>query len=286
MICSLGSLLLKAQKGRYAIGAFNVFNLEFALGIVKGSEQERSPVILQLSPSIIDFFGMTTILSSCLDIAKYSTVPVCVHLDHGKSTEFVLKALQSGFSSVMFDGSMLPFQQNLEETCKLAKSAHTMNISIEAEIGKVGKEEDTMEKGNPIFQLTNLEEAVIFSKSTQIDALAISIGSIHGVTNPNIILNLDLLKSIREKVETPLVLHGSSGVMDDSIQKAIQYGITKINVATRIKKKVALSLENYYIHYGINGYININRISGLIVDAVQLETIDRIRLFGSSNTSH
>jgi len=286
MICSLSSLLQKAQNGKYAVGAFNVLNLEFALGIVRAAEKEHAPVILQISPSVIQFFGMSTILLPCLDLAKNSSTQVCVHLDHGKTEEIIQQAIVGGFSSVMFDGSSLAFQDNLEKTSELTKMAHAMNSEIEAEIGKVGKNEDEKGEGDPFLKLTNIDEAATFAKITQIDAMAISIGSIHGIVNQTISLNLDLLQNIREKVSTPLVLHGSSGVKDDSIQKAIQLGITKINVATRLKKKVAFFLENISIQKGLTGLIDTTAVSGLIVDAVQSEASDRIRLFGSSHRSH
>ena len=279
MLASLGPLLLDAQRRKYAVGAFNVLTLEYALGIVKAAEAEKSPVILQISPSIIKLFGLKPILSPCLEIAKQSVVPVCVHLDHGKTREILMEAMEAGFTSVMFDNSSLPIEDNIRETNFIEALAHQKGISLEAEIGKVGKEEDEVSEGPTNLSLTSIDDVALFSQKTKLEALAVSIGSIHGVKNPTIELDINLLLQIRELVSVPLVLHGSSGVTDASILSAIEGGITKINVATRLKGRVAHALYAISKNPSDANLLNNQLVSETIRDAVFLEAVNRIHLF-------
>lgn len=281
MIVSLQPLLSEAKDKCYAVGAFNVLNLEYAIGIIKAAEAQKSPVILQISPSIIQIFGLNNILCPCISLAKNSSVPVCVHLDHGKERSIIIEAISSGFSSVMFDGSSLPFLQNVHETKFLLDIAHKNNITLEAEIGKVGKEEDQDLNKECNLQLTSLEEASQFCKLTNPDALAISIGSIHGIKQPYIDLDISLLKDISHALKVPLVLHGSSGVKDESILLAIKAGITKINVATRLKARVSKDFSMLYHKKGESIFFDSNHLSQSIIQSVFTETLDRIKLFSS-----
>jgi fructose-bisphosphate aldolase class II len=281
MLASLKPLLLDAQKGKYAVGAFNVLNLEYAVGLVRAAELEKSPIILQISPSIIALFGLRSILDPCLALANQSKVPVCVHLDHGKTRQEVVDSINAGFSSVMFDGSSLSLQKNMEETSFLVNLAHQKSISIEAEIGKVGKEEDEQSDSDSKLTYTKIEDVLLFSRKVSIDALAVSIGSIHGVKNPHVSLDIDLLSQINQVVSIPLVLHGSSGVTDISILSAIQAGITKINVATRLKVRVAHALYILGHVQGESGFVDSKILSNTIIDSVMLEATSRIQLFNS-----
>jgi fructose-bisphosphate aldolase class II len=281
MIASLKTLLLDAQKNKYAVGAFNVLNLEYAVGLIRAAQEKNSSIILQISPSVIQLFGLKAIVDPCLALADQSNVPICVHLDHGKTRQDVVESINVGFSSVMFDGSSLPIQSNIEETVFLTKLAHQHNISIEAEIGKVGKEEDGGEDLNSSLTLTKLEDVLEFSEKTQIDALAISIGSVHGVKNPHINLDIELLQKIKKEINIPLVLHGSSGVNDSSILLAIEAGITKINVATRLKVSVAHALYTLCQNYGESELADSKLLSNTIIDAVRQEASSRIQLFNS-----
>lgn len=281
MYASLKTLLLDAQKKRYAVGAFNVLNLEYAIGLVRAAEFMGSPVILQISPSIISLFGLKPILDPCLAIADQSSVPVCVHLDHGKNRQEVLRSIDAGFTSVMFDGSSLSLEKNMEETSYLAEIAHQKGISIEAEIGKVGKEEDQTSDSDSKLLLTKIEDILFFTRQVSVDALAVSIGSIHGVQDPHVQLNTDLLNQIKKVCDIPLVLHGSSGVTDASIIDAIRGGITKINVATRLKVQVAHALYILGQAHDESGFVDSKKLSNTIIDAVKLEAVSRIQLFNS-----
>ena len=281
MICRLSELLISAKKNSYAVGAFNVYNLEYAKGIIEGGEEENSPLILQISEGVISYFGLNNILKPCLLMAEKSKIPVCVHLDHAKSFELVIKAINAGFPSVMFDGSVLAFEDNLKITKKIVEIAKILNVSVEAEIGKVGKEEDG--EGNINVEYTKIDEAIQFSKALSIDALAVSIGSIHGVTTPYVELSIDILKELNKNIDIPLVLHGSSGVVDSSIKEAIKNGITKINVATRLKVKVSEKINDSILNYGVSSITDAKNLSTIIKDAVKEVVKDRIRLFGSNN---
>ena len=281
MICRLSELLISAKKNSYAVGAFNVYNLEYAKGIIEGGEEENSPLILQISEGVISYFGLNNILKPCLLMAEKSKIPVCIHLDHAKSFELVIKAINAGFPSVMFDGSVLAFEDNLKITKKIVEIAKILNVSVEAEIGKVGKEEDG--EGNINVEYTKIDEAIQFSKALSIDALAVSIGSIHGVTSPYVELSIDILKELNKNIDIPLVLHGSSGVVDSSIKEAIKNGITKINVATRLKVKVSEKINDSILNYGVSSITDAKNLSTIIKDAVKEVVKDRIRLFGSNN---
>lgn len=281
MICRLNELLTRAKKNNYAVGAFNVYNLEYAKGIIDGGEEENSPLILQISEGVMSYFGLNNILKPIMSMAEEAKIPVCVHLDHAKSFELVIKAVNAGFPSVMFDGSVLAFEDNLKITKKIVEIAKILNVSVEAEIGKVGKEEDG--EGNINIEFTKLDEAIQFSKALSIDALAVSIGSIHGVTTPHVELNIDILKELNKKIDIPLVLHGSSGVVDNSIKEAIKNGITKINVATMLKVKVSEKINDSILNYGVSSITDAKNLSTIIKDAVKKVVRDRIRLFGSSS---
>jgi ketose-bisphosphate aldolase len=278
MINSLKELLNDAKINHYAVGAFNVFNLEYSKAIIEAAEELKSPVIVQISESVTTLFGIKEILSPCLIMAEKAKIPVCVHLDHAKSVELVFKCIKEGFPSVMYDGSALDFNENLSNVIKITQIAKVLNISVEAEIGKVGKEDSC---NNVEFELTDIDEAVIFSQKGNMDALAISIGNIHGITNPHVSLNIDLLKKIRSKIDLPLVLHGSSGVMDNDIKEAINNGILKINVATMMKNKVAQEVYAYTIENGLDGLLDTKKLSNITIESIKSIVKDRINLFGS-----
>jgi len=282
MLVSLTDVLLPAQKGKYAVGSFNVINLEYAIGIVEAAEELKSPVILQISPSILQLYRFASIISACKKLAVASPVPVCLHLDHGKDFNTVAKVLCLGFSSVMFDGSLLPFEENVNITSSLVNLAHLQGISVEAELGIVGKdEEDLTKKTYPKSKATDVKEASAFAERTKIDALAVSIGNIHGVNTPSILLNESLLSELHQSLQIPLVLHGSSGVVDSSIQSAIQNGICKINVATRIINQVSRCLIDHY--QDKTHFHQYKELINETILSVKNEVKNRINIFGSAN---
>ncbi len=259
MLISLSSLLQKAQKDRYAVGAFNVNNLETLQAVMDAAEKEKAPVIVQTSEGAIEYAGMEELAALVHIAAKKSKRPVVFHLDHGKNADLVMEAIESGwYTSVMFDGSSLSFEENVAATKKIVARAHKKNISVEAELGAIAGIEDFVNVKERDAHLTSPEQAALFVKKTGCDALAIAIGTRHGAFKYEHESQLDFarLKKIAERVSVPLVLHGASGVpahiktlctkygceiasakgvSDAHIKKAVSLGICKVNIDTDLR---------------------------------------------------
>lgn len=227
-------LLLDAQKGGYAIGAFNVENMEMVQAVVAAAEELRSPVILQTTPSTVKYADVEYFYANAKAAADKATVPVVMHLDHGSSFELAMRAYRAGYTSIMIDGSHGTFEENIAVSKAVADACHPSGIPVEAELGKVGGKEDDLEGGdqNPY---TDPEEARIFVEATGVDSLAVAIGTAHGVYKGIPKLDINRLSEIRQVVSIPLVLHGTSGVPDDTVRECIRRGICKVNYATDLR---------------------------------------------------
>ncbi len=228
-------LLINAQKEGYAVGAFNANNLEYVQAIVEAAVEENAPVILQASQGAIKYAGLEQIVSMVKTAAEGASVPVVLHLDHG--TDFLqnVRCLRAGFTSLMFDGSSLPFEENVAITKKIVEIAHAVNIPVEAELGKVPQAgEISFEELKAL--MTDPQEALRFVEETGVDSLAVSVGSIHRMQVQEARLDVERIQKIRELVGIPLVLHGASGVTDEGYRLGIKAGICKINVATELNK--------------------------------------------------
>lgn len=227
-------LLLDAQKGGYAIGAFNVENMEMVQAVVAAAEELRSPVILQTTPSTVKYADVEYFYANAKAAADKATVPVVMHLDHGNSFELAMRAYRAGYTSIMIDGSHGTFEENIAVSKAVADACHPSGIPVEAELGKVGGKEDDLEGGdqNPY---TDPEEARIFVEATGVDSLAVAIGTAHGVYKGIPKLDINRLSGIRQVVSIPLVLHGTSGVPDDTVRECIRRGICKVNYATDLR---------------------------------------------------
>ncbi|MBT6034395.1 MAG: class II fructose-1,6-bisphosphate aldolase, partial [Candidatus Jacksonbacteria bacterium] len=257
MLVSLTSVLKKAQSQHYAVGAFNVNNLEIAQAIIQAAEEEDSPIILQTSEGGVEYAGMDY-LAAIINVAAQSRVPVVFHLDHGKKLEVVKQALKNGYSSVMYDGSSLPFDENVHRTRQVVRWAKNYGVSVEAELGAIPGIEDLVKVKETESFYTDPEEAAVFVKETGCNALAISIGTAHGIEKSKKAIALDFkrLENIKESISIPLVLHGASsvpqalikeintyggkvkkarGIPDAQIKKAISLGISKVNTDTDIR---------------------------------------------------
>lgn len=228
-----------AQQKCFAIGAFNANTMEQVQAIVLAAEAEQAPAIIQISHNALRYAGSGNEILGMRYLAEISrvaaesvSVPIALHLDHGTESE-VLQALATGFTSVMFDGGELPFEENVALTHRLCSVARSMNVHFEAELGAVPRADrsEIMDHENT---LTQPEDAVLFCEETGIDALAIAIGSVHAIRHKHIRLDLQRLREIRAVVDVPLVLHGSSGVADEDILRAIELGICKVNTATQL----------------------------------------------------
>ena len=226
-------MLLDAQKNGYAVGAFNAENMEMVLAIIEAAEELKAPVIIQTTPSTVQYASTGVYAALVRGAAEQASVPVCIHLDHGNSAELAHDALTSGYTSVMIDGSTLSLEGNIEVTRRVVAEAREKGIPVEAELGSVGGKEDSHEAEN---SYTCPEEARLFVDETQVDSLAVAIGTAHGVYAKTPVLDVNRLHKIREIVSVPLVLHGASGLSDGDIRACIAEGICKVNFATELRQ--------------------------------------------------
>lgn len=226
-------MLLDAQQGQYAVGAFNVENMEMVMAVIEAAEAMQAPVILQTTPSTVTYAGLKLYYANVKAAAERAAVPVALHLDHGSSFELAMQALREGYTSIMIDGSHQPLQENAALSKAVVAACRPSLVPVEAELGRVGGKEDDLEGGDG--GLTSPEEAEWFVAETGIDFLAVSIGTAHGVYSgvPNI--RVDILKEIKKRVSIPLVLHGTSGVADETVRACIKEGICKVNYATDLR---------------------------------------------------
>ncbi len=227
-------LLLDAQKGGYAIGAFNVENMEMVQAVVAAAEELNSPVIMQTTPSTVKYAGLDYFYANVKTAAEKARVPIVMHLDHGNSFELAMQALRVGYTSIMIDGSHGTFEENVAVSKAVADACHPSGIPVEAELGKVGGKEDDLEggEGNPY---TDPLEAKAFVEATGVDSLAVAIGTAHGIYKGIPKLDVNRLSEIREVVSIPFVLHGTSGVPDEVVKECIRRGICKVNYATDLR---------------------------------------------------
>lgn len=227
-------MLLDAQAGQYAVGAFNVENMEMVMAVIRAAEEMRSPVIMQTTPSTVKYAGLDYYLALVKTAAARTDIPVAMHLDHGDSFPLAMQALRTGYTSIMIDGSHEAFADNIALTRRVVEACDPSAISVEAELGKVGGKEDDLEggSGNPF---TDPQQAKEFVQQTGVHSLAIAIGTAHGLYKGTPKLDFDRLSAIGEVVSIPLVLHGASGVPDEAVQEAIRRGICKVNFATELR---------------------------------------------------
>lgn len=227
---STREMLIKAQQEGYAVGAFNAENLEMAQAIIAAAEAEAAPVMIQTTPGTLKYAGPKCFAGLVSRLARDAKVPVALHLDHGNSYELAEECAREGYTSLMIDGSKLPFDGNVEITRRVVAMA--CGLPVEAELGTVGGKEDGME-AKP--QYTDPDEAAEFVRLTGISSFAVAIGTAHGVYKGEPKLDLDRLSEVRAKVEIPLVLHGTSGVPEDQVRECIRRGICKVNYATDLR---------------------------------------------------
>lgn len=268
-------MLKKAQKEGYAVGAFNAENLEMAQAIVNAAEAENAPVMIQTTPGTLKYAGPKCFAGIVSRLARDAKVPVALHLDHGNSYELAVECAREGYTSLMIDGSKLPFDGNVTLTRRVVAMA--CGLPVEAELGTVGGKEDGME-AKP--QYTDPAEAEDFVKQTGISSFAVAIGTAHGVYKGEPKLDLDRLSAVRERVDIPLVLHGTSGVPEDQVRECIRRGICKVNYATDLRiaftAGVKKAIEENPAAFDPKKYLAVGR------QAVQDRVQELIRLLGSS----
>jgi fructose-bisphosphate aldolase, class II len=295
-------LLASAVNGRYAVGAFNIHNLESLQAVITAAEEEKSPVIVAVTPSTIDYAGLQYIAELVKHAARFVTVPMSLHLDHGKDVDTVVRCLDSGFTSVMIDASHLDLDGNAAITSKVVEIAHKRGVPVEAELGRLIKVEDSSVEEKEAI-LTDPHAAREFVDRTDADALAVAIGTSHGAYKFRAEPRLDLkrLMEIRDHVQVPLVLHaasgvsfsmvkkateygaqlaGAKGVPDESIRKAIALGIAKINIDTDIRLAFTATVRE--ILATAPAEFDPRKILGAARDAMKIVVRGKMRLFGSS----
>ncbi len=238
---SLKTIFHEAYKNHFAIGGFNFFNYESALAIARASKAAKKPAILMVSEKSVDYYGLDNLVFAFNKVKKETEAEIFLHLDHGSDLALIRKAMHEGFDSVMFDGSKLPLDQNMELSKELRQEAHKKNVLFEAEIGHVGGQEDYVKSEN--FK-TNPAEALMFYEKVMPDTLAVAIGNIHGVKTTDEQLDFSLLAKIQDTIKAPLVLHGCSNRSAREYQVAISEGVVKINIDTELRQAFVDGLKD------------------------------------------
>jgi fructose-bisphosphate aldolase class II len=271
-------LLEDAENGNYAVGSFSVANMEMVLGVLKAAKELNAPVILQIAEVRLLQSPLELIGPLMVAAAENADTPVAVHFDHGKTIEKISQAMDIGFTSVMFDGSHLPLDENIEMTKKVIALAEEYDCAVEAEIGCVGGSEDGSE--DIAINCTKVEDAVKFEAETGVDALAIAIGNAHGNYKSTPKLRFDILEEVDKATDTPLVLHGGTGITPDDFVKCSKTGIKKINIATATFDMVENTVHNCYNSNSINGYYDLQSAE---VEGAYQNAKKHILIFGSDN---
>ena len=236
-LVSMTEMLNKAKEGKYAVGQFNINNLEWTQAVLQAAQENNSPIILGVSEGAGKYMGGAKVVAAMVNALMETmdiTVPVALHLDHGSTVESAKHYIDAGFTSVMFDHSHFPIDENIEMTKELVEYAHSKGVSVEAEVGTVGGVEDGVTGG---VKYADLEECKRMVSEAKIDALAAALGSVHGTYDGEPVLGFDEMLAISEATGTPLVLHGGSGIPDYQIKKAIERGHAKINVNTELQQQ-------------------------------------------------
>lgn len=248
-ILSTREMLLKAQKGGYAVPAFNIHNLETLQVVVETAAELNSPVILAGTPGTIVYAGGEYIVGMAEVAAEKYNIPIAIHLDHYESVSEIKHYVDLGFKSTMIDASHEDFINNIETVKDVVEYAHRFDATVEAELGRLGGQEDDLVVDEKDAMYTNPEQAKEFVEKTGIDSLAIAIGTAHGLYKGEAKLDFERLKEIRAVVNIPLVLHGASDVPDELVKKAIELGICKVNVATDLKIPFSNEVKKYFIEH-------------------------------------
>lgn len=281
MLVNMNKVLIPAKKGKYAVGLFNAVNLELARGIINAAESTQSPVIMGTAEVLFPYGPLEEVSYYLIPMAKKANVPVVVHLDHGLNKETCLKALELGFSSIMYDCSMDSYEMNVEKLKEMADIAHSYGATIEGELGHVGDNEGSAEGDSRLEDPTKFYTDPLMAKDfiqrTGVDALAIAVGTAHGAYKLPPKLDFARIRTIAETVDVPLVLHGGSGLSDTDFKRAIQEGISKVNIFTDINI-AAVEAEFRKFSKMDKGIIDLIPAAA---EAVKQETIKKIKLFGS-----
>lgn len=274
MLVNLNDVLKKAQAEKYAVGLFNAIDCDMAQAAIEAAEEQNSPIIIGTAQILLPYGELKLLLPSFRALAERANVPVVLHFDHGLTYERCIEALQLGCTSVMFDGSSGNMQKNMEDTALIVRIAHAMGASVEGEIGHVGQaavgDEDLLD------MYTKPEDAVRFVQATGVDALAVAIGTAHGNYQTKPVLDIERLRQIRGAVNTPLVLHGGSGLSAEDFRNTIEAGIAKINIFTELCETGVMALKQ-----SLGENQNYLEIRNAKVEAIKHVVAQKMQLFGS-----
>lgn len=276
MLVNMNEVLLPAREGRYAVGLFNAVNLELARGILAAAQRTGSPVIMGTAEVLFPYGSLEEVSYYLIPMAKKAGVPVVIHLDHGLKKETCLKALDLGFTSIMYDCSTDDYDTNVEKVREMAEIAHSRGATIEGELGHVGDNTDAAE-ADPSFFYTDPGQARDFVEKTGVDALAVAVGTAHGAYKLPPKLDFDRIRAIKEQAKVPLVLHGGSGLTDEDFRKAIRAGISKINIFTDINVAAVRGARQHFV----SDDKGLTELIPAAVEAVERETAKKMELFGS-----
>lgn len=284
MLVKPAELFAKALNSGYAIGAFNTSNLEIAQAIVGAAEAQSSPIIVQTSEGAIEYAGLHQIAAIISSLAADASVPVVMHLDHGKSFEIAKDCIEAGYTSVMIDLSKKEFADNIAETKKVVDYAHSRGVWVEAELGAILGHEGALGlggDGTPEDMLTDPKQAKQFVEETGVDALAVSVGTIHGAFTGQEYLRFDLIKEIEKVIpETPLVLHGASGLAAEHLKEAATTNVCKVNIDTEMRIAFEKAVQAYFGEK--HDKVDPRKIIGPGRDAIQQVVEEKIKIFGSN----
>jgi len=278
MLTSTKELLERAQKHSYAIGAFNLYNLEGAKAVVNAAEAENSPAIIQILPDILNYGG-SPLVALFLEAADSAKVSMSVHLDHCSDRATIETALKAGVQSILADGSKFPFQENLAFTREMAVTAHAQGATVEAEVGRISGTEDGMTVAEKEAKMTDPHQAKEFVVESGVDFLAVTIGNVHGPYHSEPQLDFERLSKIRQQLPIPLVLHGASGLPASMIQQSIELGVCKFNVNTEVRQQYL----QFWREYGkTDSQRDLLDCQKAVTEAMQKVIAEKLRLFGSA----
>lgn len=273
MLVNLDDILFDAQKNHYAVGLFNTIDSDAIEAAITAAEEKRSPIIIGTAEVLLQHGDLKLIGPAMVSMAQSASVPVVVHYDHGLTIERCMEAIKVGFSSIMFDGSLHDPAENLKQTKQIVNIAHSMGVTVEGEIGHVGETISGHDSQTDLY--TTPQQAIDFVNATGVDALAIAIGTAHGVYTHTPKLDIERLKEIRKALDTPLVLHGASGLPIDDLKKTVQEGIVKMNIFTDLYI-AGLKAVN-------EGGTDYHAARNNKVEAIRQVVREKIDLFGSAN---
>lgn len=272
--------LFKENEGKGAVGAFNVHCFEMVPTMIQAAEELNVPIILQTSLGTAEYIGFEPLIAAVKALAEKSSVDVALHMDHCKSVEALKKAIDCGYSSVMYDGSSLPIEENIKNTKEVVAYAHAKNVSVEGEVGSIGGAEEGVVVAKDAAMYTKPEDALYFANETGVDALAVSIGTTHGQYKSKAKINYELLSELKEKLGTTgLVLHGGTGVSDEDMRRCVREGMKKINVGTELNKSYIEVVGKTFTAEGVTPLTSLRTLLGPANDRIREIVKEKASLF-------